>query len=143
MPPEERLKLRKPTPHEESRASDPALLDNHMSAPFDASQERPRSQRSMSTATGLSNRTNDDFMEFKDAQEVQSEEEDLGRPGPPIISIPPPDTEPSDDQVSPTSALKNGLHASRHERSASSSSLSERILDPASAESLREQTVGA
>ncbi|CAI7587258.1 unnamed protein product [Penicillium bialowiezense] len=141
MPPEERLKLRKPTPHEEPRASDPTLLDSNESLEFET-RERPMSLRSTSTTTGLSTRTTEDQIEFKDAREVQSEEEDIGRPGSPVISIPPPETDPSDSPISPTT---NGhLHASRPAGSASSStSLGERIVDPPSTESLREQAVGA
>lgn len=141
MPPEERLKLRKPTPHEEPRASDPTLLDSNESLEFET-RERPMSLRSTSTTTGLSTRTTEDQIEFKDAREVQSEEEDIGRPGSPVISIPPPETDPSDSPISPTT---NGhLHAPRPAGSASSStSLGERIVDPPSTESLREQAVGA
>jgi hypothetical protein len=143
MPPEERLKLRKPTPHEEPRASDPTLLDSGDSALLETSPERPHSLRSTSTTTGLSIRTNDDLVEFKDAQEVQSEDEDLGVPGSPVISIPPPETEPSDITYSPKS-LNGHLTAPRHDGSASSStSLSERIVDTPSTENLREQAVGA
>lgn len=143
MPPEERLKLRKPTPHEEPRASDPTLLDSNDSLEFDTSRERPMSLRSTSTTTGLSTRTNDDLAEFKDAREVQSEEEDIGRPGSPVISIPPPDTDPTDSPISPTTTPGH-LHAPRHAGSASSStSLGERIVDHPSTENLREQAVGA
>ena len=144
MPPEERLKLRKPTPHEEPRASDPTLLESGESL-LEASPERPHSLRSTSTTTGLSIRTNDDIVEFKDAQEVQSDDDDLGRPGSPVISIPPPETEPSDTPHSPTTTYNGHLSAPRHDGSASpsSTSLSERIVDTPSTENLREQSVGA
>ncbi|KAJ6180129.1 hypothetical protein N7519_010590 [Penicillium mononematosum] len=93
MPPEERLKLRKPTPHEESRVSDPAILDSGESIMTDRSPERPHSARRMSTATALSVRTSDDLAEFTDAQEEQEEqpEEDIGDPGSPVVtSLPTP-----------------------------------------------------
>jgi hypothetical protein len=146
MPPEERLKLRKPTPHEEPRASDPTPLDSGDSLVLETEPERPHSLRSNSTTTGLSIRTNDDLAEFKDAQEVQSEEEDLGRPGSPVISIPPPETEPSSDNpCSPTKASNGHLSAPIHDGSVSSSSasLNERVVDTPSTEGLREQAVGA
>ncbi|KAJ5498606.1 SEC7-like alpha orthogonal bundle [Penicillium expansum] len=87
MPPEERLKLRKPTPHEEPRASDLAILDSGESIMTDRSPERPHSARRTSTTTGLSVRTNDDLAEFKDAQEEQPEE-DIGSPASPVFTSP-------------------------------------------------------
>ncbi|CAG8884720.1 unnamed protein product [Penicillium nalgiovense] len=149
MPPEERLKLRKPTPHEESRVSDPAILDSGESIMTDRSPERPPSARRMSTATGLSVRTSDDLAEFTDAQEEQEEqpEEDIGAPGSPVVtSLPNP--HPLDTQhtpYSPSSAIYGHLSATRHDGSPSpsSTSISERIVDTPSSENLREQAVGA
>jgi hypothetical protein len=145
MPPEERLKLRKPTPHEEPRASDPTLLDSGEPLLSEASPERPHSLRSTSTTTGLSIRTNDEFVEFKDAQEVQSEEENLDVPESPVISTPHPETESTDNPYSPTNTLNGHLSAPRHDGSASpsSTSLRERIVDTPSTENLRQQAVGA
>lgn len=151
MPPEERLKLRKPTPHEEPRASDPAILGSGESILTDRSPERPHSLRSASTATGLSVRTNDDFAEFKDAQEEQEQgEEDFGGPASPVItSISALNTNPLDGEhnsFSPSSTTYNGhLSAPRADGtpSPSSTSINERIIDTPSSENLREQAVGA
>ncbi|CAI7637999.1 unnamed protein product [Penicillium glandicola] len=148
MPPEERLKLRKPTPHEEPRASDPAILDSGESIMTDRSPERPHSLRRTSTATGLSVRTSDDMAEYKDAREEQLEE-DIGAPASPVItSLPTADADPVDTEHSPyssSSTIYNGhLSAQRHDGSPSPSStpINEQIDTPSS-ENLREQAVGA
>ncbi|KAJ5502939.1 SEC7-like alpha orthogonal bundle [Penicillium fimorum] len=99
MPPEQRLKLRKPTPHDEPRASDPAILGSGESAMTDRSPER-HSVRRTSTATGLSVRT-DDLSEFKDAQEEQPEE-DFGSPASPVITtLPTSDADPLNTEHPP------------------------------------------
>ncbi|CDM27071.1 hypothetical protein DTO013E5_4257 [Penicillium roqueforti] len=154
MPPEERLKLRKPTPHEEPRASDPAILDGE-SIMTDRSPER-HSARRTSNATGLSGRTSDDLAEFKDAHEEQPDEqpeeqpeEDFGSPASPVItSFPTPD--PLDTEhthCSPSSTIYGHLSAPRHDGSPSpspsSTSINERIIDSPSSENIREQAVGA
>ncbi|KAJ5295358.1 hypothetical protein PENANT_c001G09144 [Penicillium antarcticum] len=144
IPPEERLKLRKPTPHEEPRASEP-ILGSGESLMSERSPERPHSLRSMSTTTGVSLRTNDEA-EFKDAREEQPEE-DIGRPASQVItSFPIPDAESDNSPVSPTTTPNmDYLSAPRtgSSHSPSSTSLNERIMDTPSSENLREQTVGA
>lgn len=150
MPPEERLKLRKPTPHEEPRASDPTILDSGESTMTDRSPERPHSARRTSTITGLSLRTSDDLAEFKDAQEEQPEE-DIGSPASPVITSPPTsDADPlgtENTPYSPSSAIYGHLSTPRHDGSPSpspsSTSINERIVDTPSSENLREQAVGA
>lgn len=145
MPAEDRLKLRKPTPSEEPRASEPAVMssggesitsDQHASG-------RPHSMRSASTTTGLSMRS-DDLADFKDAPEEGPDRRSS------VISIPAPDT--ASDQRQPSSkraSMLNGRLAApvddRSDRSpsASSTSLSEHPVDPPSQENLREQAVGA
>ncbi|KAJ5365351.1 SEC7-like alpha orthogonal bundle [Penicillium concentricum] len=149
MPPEQRLKLRKPTPHDEPRASDPAILGSGESAMTDRSPER-HSVRRTSTATGLSVRT-DDLAEFKDAQEEQPED-DFGGPASPVITtLPTTDADPlntEDTPYSPSSTMYNShLSAPRHDGSPSpshsSTSINERIVDTPSSENLRQQAVGA
>ncbi|KAJ5964819.1 uncharacterized protein N7479_004695 [Penicillium vulpinum] len=146
MPPEERLKLRKPTPHEEPRGSDLAILGSDESIMTERSPER-HSVRRPSTNTGLSVRT-DDLAEFQDTQEEQPED-DIGSPGSPVITSLPNDTDPLDTEHTPrppTSAMYNShLSASRHDGSPSpsSTSINERIVDKPSSENLREQAVGA
>ncbi|KAJ5788022.1 hypothetical protein N7457_003012 [Penicillium paradoxum] len=151
IPPEERLKLRKPTPHEEPRTSEPTPIGSGESMVTDRSPERPHSLRSTSTATGRSVRTHDDLAEFKDAQEEQEQpEEDIGCPASPVVTSFPTrdanlqDTEPIN--FSPSSTVSKGhLSAPRHDGSPSpsSTSINERILDTPSSENLREQAVGA
>ncbi|KXG54587.1 SEC7-like, alpha orthogonal bundle [Penicillium griseofulvum] len=149
MPPEERLKLRKPTPHEEPRASDPAILGSGESIMTDRSPER-RSVRRMSTATGLSVHT-DDLAEFKDAREELSEEDIEGPASPVITTLPTSDANALDTEhnpFSPSSTMYNShLSAPRHDGSPSpspsSTSINERIVDTPSSENLREQAVGA
>lgn len=151
MPPEERLKLRKPTPHEEPRASDSANFGSGDSMMTDRSPERPRSRRSISTATGLSVRTTDDLAEFKDAHEEQERpEEDIGAPASPVIfSLPSLDANFPDSGNTPHSSSsathKGHLSAPRPDEpvSPSSTSINERIVDTPSSENLREQAVGA
>ncbi|KAJ5617316.1 hypothetical protein N7537_002430 [Penicillium hordei] len=148
MPPEERLKLRKPTPHEEPRASDPAILDSGESIMTDRSPERPRSARRTSTTTGLSVRTSDDLAEFQDAQEEQLEE-DIGCPASPVItSRPTLGADPLGTEHtprSPSSTIYGHLSAPRHDGSPSpsSTSINERIVSTPSSENLHEQAVGA
>ncbi|KAJ5988368.1 hypothetical protein N7481_003578 [Penicillium waksmanii] len=75
MSPEERLKLRKPTPHDEPRASEPNILSSGESVRSGGPDGRPRSFRSVSTTTGISMRSDDEPIDFfKDAHE------DLPRP---------------------------------------------------------------
>jgi hypothetical protein len=99
----------------------------------------------MSTTTGLSLRTNDEA-EFKDAREEQPEE-DIGRPASQVITtFPIPDAESDNSPVSPTTTPNvDYLSAPRtgSSHSPSSTSLNERIMDNASSENLREQSVGA
>ncbi|OQE41887.1 hypothetical protein PENCOP_c004G04697 [Penicillium coprophilum] len=148
MPPEERLKLRKPTPHEEPRASDPAIVGSGESILIDRSPER-QSLRRTSTATGISVRT-EDLAEFKDAQEEQPEE-DIGAPASPVITTLPSDADPLDTENTPyppsSTISNNHLSAPRHDGSPSpshsSTSVTERIVDTPSSENLREQAVGA
>ncbi|QQK40182.1 Guanyl-nucleotide exchange factor, putative [Penicillium digitatum] len=148
MPPEERLKLRKPTPHEEPRASDLAILDSGELITTDRSPERPHSARRTSATTGLSVRTSDDLAEFKDAHEEQPEE-DIGSPASPVITSPPTlGVNPLDTAHtphSPSSTVYGHLSApiSNGSPSPSSTSINERIADTPSSENLREQAVGA
>ncbi|KAJ5570973.1 hypothetical protein N7535_004633 [Penicillium sp. DV-2018c] len=149
MPPEERLKLRKPTPHEEPRASEPNIVGSGESMLTDRSPERPQSLRSMSTTTGLSVRSGDDLSEFKDAHEEQPEE-DIGGPASPVItSFPDLDVNPSGMEptpYSPSSTTYNShLLAPRQDGSSSpsSTSISERIVDTPANENLREQAIAA
>ncbi|KAJ5143921.1 uncharacterized protein N7515_002708 [Penicillium bovifimosum] len=148
MPPEGRLKLRKPTPHEEPRASEPTIIGSGESMLTDRSPERPHSIHSMTTTTGLSVRSADDLSEFKDAQEQL--EEDIGGPASPVItSFSNVDANPLDMEPTPYSpsstTYSSHLLAPRQDGSSSpsSTSISERIVDTPSNENLREQAVTA
>lgn len=155
MPPEERLKLRKPTPHEEPRSSDPAMIHNEESiAPDSISDARRHSIRSVSTTTGLSFRTDDDQADFfKDAHESFDGDVSTGRPA--QARKPRPEVTP-DEAVSEQSENENLPHSTSgsviygghlaapgDDRSPSSTSLSKRAVDPPSSENLRQQPVGA
>ncbi|KAJ5605557.1 hypothetical protein N7510_008338 [Penicillium lagena] len=146
MPAEDRLKLRKPTPSDEPRASDPAVMGSggeSITSDLHASG-RPHSVHSASTTTGLSMRS-DELVDFKDAPEEVTEEDRDRRSS--VISSAAPDSAP--DQRQPSSkraSMHNGhLAAPGDDRSpsASSTSLGERPVDPPSQENLREQAVGA
>ncbi|KAJ5084131.1 hypothetical protein NUU61_008710 [Penicillium alfredii] len=149
MPPEERLKLRKPTPSEEPRASDPAIIAGGETA-SDRTPGRAHSLCSTSTTTGLSLGTHDEPADFKDAAE-ELPVEDSDRPLPQVTaSVPDPVLEQSETENTPRSpshvAIYNGhLAAPGDDRStsASSTSLSERVMDTPSQENLRQQAVGA
>ncbi|KAJ5287117.1 hypothetical protein N7478_002803 [Penicillium angulare] len=156
MPSEERLKLRKPTPHDEPRASEPAIIHSHGSVTSDNQLDggRPYSIRSGSTTTRLSIHSDDgpvmDF--FKDAQETFGDQ----LPSPvhePTTSIAPDQKE--SEQVEPenfprppsgSGSVIFGPHltAPGDDRATSSTtSLSERITDTPSSENLRQQAVEA
>ncbi|KAJ5151189.1 uncharacterized protein N7482_010441 [Penicillium canariense] len=156
MPPEERLKLRKPTPHEESRASDPDVIGSGESMTSDNKPTgRPHSIRSASTTTGLSLCSDDETIDFfKDAREVMPTESS-SRPISQVFSEP--EEAPSaSDQRDPknnspstsgtgTGSVTYGSHltAPGEAPSTSSTSLSERVVDTPSSENLRQQAVGA
>lgn len=153
MPPEERLKLRKPTPSEEPRSLDPAMVgsgDESMMSE-QPSSDQPRSMRSASTTTGVSMRSNDepsavmdapDEAAVEDAERPSSPESDSG-PGPTLeVSEPEPETQFSTiPRAAPCHAhLTPGDDCST---SASSTSHGERAVDTPSQENLRQQAVGA
>lgn len=130
MPPEERLKLRKPTPHEEPRTSE-AAIGSGESLTSDNIPERPRSIRSGSTTTRLSLRSDEELNAdiFKDAHEtlhgdVTATASDLNGPGPATFGA---HLVPGDeDRISP-----------------STTPLSDRAVETPSSENLRQQAVGA
>lgn len=157
MPPEERLQLRKPTPHEEPRASDPAMIPGEESvAPESIGDLRRHSVHSVSTTTGLSFHSDEDHMDlFKDAHESFDGDASAGR------SIqdqrPRPEVAP-DELVSEKSENENVTRSTSgsviyggplstpgddHASSPSTTSLGERAVDPPSSENLRQQAVGA
>jgi hypothetical protein len=157
MPPEERLKLRKPTPHEQPRASEPSILGSSDPMASDShTGGRPHSIRSASTTTGISLRSDDEPMEFfRDAHE------DIGGPSvdpsplTPIIGSDPVSEQPlSENENMPRSTSGSGsviYHGhlttptdDRTTPSPTSTSLNEqRAVDPPSSENLRQQAVGA
>ncbi|KAJ5669026.1 hypothetical protein N7462_010096 [Penicillium macrosclerotiorum] len=161
MPPEERLKLRKPTPHDEPRASDPAMLGIDESMTSDDNHHsigRPLSFRSVSTTTGLSLRSDDATIEtiefFKDAHENLATESSAGQnhnlrddtdagpdlaPDQHVAEVDPPST--ADTTGSAT--YGNHLTAPSETTSPSTTPLSERVANSASSENLRQQAVGA
>ena len=157
MPPEERLKLRKPTPHEEPRASDPTIVRGEGSVVSDGVPfGRPHSVRSASTTTGLSLRSDDEPVDFfKDAHETfagepsTQEASQSNGPGPDIA----PDefsTEQSENENVPRSTSKPGIYGDHltargdgRTKSPSTTSLGERAVDTPSSENLRQQAVGA
>ncbi|KAJ5171874.1 hypothetical protein N7492_004467 [Penicillium capsulatum] len=156
MPPEERLKLRKPTPHEEPRASDPNMVRGEESAVGSIPNMRRHSVRSASTTTGLSFRSDEDHIDlFKDAHETFAGDPLKGRAAQDMG--PQPEIAP-DEVASPHSQSDNAprstsgsapyggghLAAPDDERTHSSTtSLSERAVDSPSSENLRQQAVGA
>lgn len=157
MPPEERLKLRKPTPYEEPRASEPAILGSNESASsHHTSGARPHSIRSASTTTRLSFCSDDEptVDYFKDAYETfggelatPTIEKDVSD-----LSIPPEqkDTEQRSEENTPRPASSSGsaifgprLTATDDKTPSSTNSLGERAVDTPSSENLRQQAVGA
>ncbi|KAJ5730596.1 uncharacterized protein N7483_005104 [Penicillium malachiteum] len=157
MPPEERLKLRKPTPHDEPRASEPTIIGSPESVVSDNHPDRvrPLSIRSASTTTRLSIHSDGgpviDF--FKDAHETFGGP--LHAPAVPHSSSIPPDQKDSEPEETdeirrPTSGSGSVIFGPRltapggDERTTSSTtSLSERAVDTPSSENLRQQAVGA
>lgn len=153
MPPEERLKLRKPTPHEEPRASDPALVGNgdESAALSPEIDDRPRSFHSTSSL-----RTDDESVDiFKDTHEDLSEE-----PAPAPANTGVADSgfasgqsQPGNEDTPRLTSMRSSestvhggqLIAPGEDRSTSSpSSLADqRTVDPPSSENLRQQVVGA
>ncbi|KAJ5234702.1 uncharacterized protein N7469_003870 [Penicillium citrinum] len=133
MPPEERLKLRKPTPHDEPRASEPNILGSGDSVTSDGLHgDRPRSFRSVSTTTGISMRSDDEPVDFfKDAHE------NLPAPS---NEIAPDQIVPDDAQQSPSGTIVYNKHLATPHDSPSPSSNS--LGAPPSSESLRQQAVG-
>ncbi|KAJ5896859.1 uncharacterized protein N7473_006258 [Penicillium subrubescens] len=158
MPPEERLKLRKPTPHEEPRASDPVLVGSGESVTSDnMPADRRHSYMSVSTTTGLSLRSDDETIDFfKDAQETlpadspkrpisQVLDHEPEQTSPPEPTEPEPENEPPSTSGTGSGSITYGSHliAPGETTSPSSTSLSERIVDTPSSENLRQQAVGA
>jgi hypothetical protein len=159
MPPEERLKLRKPTPHEEPRASDPVIVDSGESMTSDnMPADRRHSYMSVSTTTGLSLRSDDETIDFfKDAQEALPADS----PKCPVSQVlaphepeqtfaleqsePEPENKASSISGTGTESVTYGSHltAPGETTSPSSTSLSERVVDTPSSENLRQQAVGA
>lgn len=155
MAPEERLKLRKPTPHEEPRASDPAIGSGDSVISDRLHGGRPFSFRSASTTTGISLRSDDEPIDFfKDAPE------DIpGEPSEdPIIQTNATSADANSEQLQsdtertprPTSGsgsvIYSHLTAPGNERTTSPSSTSlaeQRTVDSPSSENLRQQAVGA
>ncbi|KAJ5921128.1 hypothetical protein N7466_009454 [Penicillium verhagenii] len=157
MPPEERLKLRKPTPHEEPRASEPAILSSGESmTSHHTPGGRPHSIRSASTATRLSLCSDDDeptIDYFKDAYET------FGDPLPKLntdadISVPPEEKDPnqrSENDNTPRPASSSGsvifgprlTSPSEDKTPPSTNSFGERAVEKPSSENLRQQAVGA
>lgn len=152
MPPEERLRLRKPTPHEEPRASEPtletALVSGESLTSDNIPPERPRSTRTVSTTTRLSVRSDEipSPDDFKDAHE-----------SPPDEASVPPSNEPEQDggpgpvtieTENPSSSSPFGTHLAASVDDApispSTTPLSERAVEtPPSPENLMQQAVGA
>lgn len=159
MPPEERLKLRKPTPHDEPRASEPTILGSPASVvDGNSGGLRPQSAdsfRSASTTTRLSIHSDGgpvvDF--FKDAYETFGEP--LQKPTvvePSSISPHQTDTNLVETGEAQRSTSGSGsvifaprLAAQGDDRPTSSTtSLSERAVETPSSENLRQQAaVGA
>ena len=161
MSPEERLKLRKPTPHEEQRGSDLVPFDSGDAIiPESVAADRRPSVMSTSTMTGLSVRSDDDTIDqFKDAQEVlptSSLKRSHSQPtaqeletvtGPDLVGM---EAEhkgvvgPSGPGPGPGLFVYGGaLTASGEITSPSSTSLGERMVETPSSENLRQQEVGA
>ncbi|KAJ5663458.1 hypothetical protein N7507_004189 [Penicillium longicatenatum] len=156
MPPEERLKLRKPTPHEEPRASEPAILGSNESATSYTPGARPHSIRSASTTTRLSFCSDDEptLDYFKDAYETfggklptPTREKDFLD-----LSIPPEDKDPEqrseENTLRPASSSGSAIFGPRliatdDKPHSSTNSLGERAVDTPSSENLRQQAVGA
>ncbi|KAJ5888674.1 hypothetical protein N7495_008715 [Penicillium taxi] len=147
LPTEERLKLRKPTPHEEPRTSEPALVGSDGCIASDnIPSERPHSSGSTMTAFSvLSDDESADF--FGPALEnlpVSSSARRVTEP-----------RDPADDAVMenfvfPRSTSEGLVHtshlkASSDDRSTSSTSipLTELAVDAPSSDNIREQAVGA
>lgn len=158
MPPEERLKLRKPTPHEEPRASDPAIVGSGESITSDAvPTDRRQSFMSVSTTTGHSLRSDDETIDFfNDAQETLppdspkrpiSQVLDKQPDQTPAPGLPATETEKQPPSTSGTGTgsfiYGNHLSAPGETTSPSSTSLRERVVDTPSSENLRQQAVGA
>ncbi|KAJ5103101.1 hypothetical protein N7532_003630 [Penicillium argentinense] len=138
MSPEERLKLRKPTPHDEPRASEPNMVASGESVTSDSAPGgRPLSFRSVSTTTGISMRSDDEPVDFfKDAHE------NLPRPSTEVDVDLAPDQVDPDNTPRPSSGApvySSHLAAPTDTPSPSSTSLGE----PPSSENLRQQAVGA
>lgn len=133
MPPEERLKLRKPTPHDEPRASEPNILSSSESVRSGGIPDgRPRSFRSVSTTTGISMRSDEEPIDFfKDAHK------DLPRPS---QDVAPDEIVASDHPESPSGTIILNHHhlPPLHDAPSPSSNLGE----PPSSESLQQQAVG-
>jgi hypothetical protein len=157
MPPDERLKLRKPTPHEEPRASEPCIPGSaDPMAPDSHFGNRPYSIRSASTTTGISLLSRDEPIEFfRDAQEDLGDPSDVLSPkstanGPdPSKEQPLPENENMPRSTSGSgSVIYHGQLTSPTDGqttpSPSSTSLSEpRAVHTPSSENLRQQAVGA
>ncbi|KAJ5751986.1 hypothetical protein N7520_008903 [Penicillium odoratum] len=154
MSPEDRLKLRKPTPHDEPRASEPAILSSNESiTSHHTPGGRPHSIRSASTTTRLSVCSDDeptvDF--FTDAYETFG------------VRLPKPanDTDPSvapeekeldqraENEGTPRPASSSGsaIFGPRlpdpEDIAPSATPLNERGVETPSSENLRQQAVGA
>lgn len=155
MPPEERLKLRKPTPHEEPRASEPAIGSGDSVISDPPHGGRPLSFRSVSTTTGISLHSDDEPVDFfKDAHEdirgepsedqiIQTNATSADANSEKLR----PDTERTPRPASESGSVIYGrLTAPGNERTTSSSSTSlteQRAVDSPSSENLRQQAVGA
>ncbi|KAJ5122708.1 hypothetical protein N7526_009645, partial [Penicillium atrosanguineum] len=157
MPPEERLKLRKPTPNEEPRASEPSLLgDANQMASDNYTGGRPHSIRSVSTTTGISLLSGDEPLEFfRDAQEDLDDFSDVQSPKTTAIgpdSVPEQHLPEKENMPRSTSGSGSVIYHSHLTTSTdgqttpspSSTSLNEqRAVDTPSSENLRQQAVGA
>lgn len=146
MSPEERLKLRKPTPYEEPRASDPAMVGNgdELVDVVHSLGDRPRSSHSASSL-----RTDGEPVDFfKNAHEELSEGPERSAPetkgaGTDLTSEHPGSLSLGESDYA---AYAGHLAAPGDDRTTSSpcSSLAEqRPVDPPSSENLRQQVVGA
>ncbi|KAF7714918.1 Uncharacterized protein PECH_007838 [Penicillium ucsense] len=163
MSPEERLKLRKPTPHEEHRGSDPTIVGSGESITSEGlAADRRQSVMSASTMTGLSVRSDDEddddtIDQFKDAQEIlpsspltrsksQSTLQERVTDVTPDHSVSVEDKRTTTAPSGASSGLfvyGGNLNPTGEVDSPSSSSLGERGVNTPSSENLRPQEVGA
>lgn len=155
MPPEERLKLRKPTPNVEPRASDPAMAGNGDGSDNLAHDIDER--RSFHSTSSL--RTEDEPVDFfKDAHEELSEEPEPSAPevkasdadvmpeqsqSPPGAEDIPPSTALGDSDYTASAGHLAAPGDDRTTPSTSSSVAEQRTVDPPSSENLRQEAVSA